>query len=111
MAMAYRRFDPDLPAGWSEREAAVWLRDRSNVIGGCLPSLTLTVGRNVLPAEYEIEALAARRCAANVEGSRQGTALCRHDCPETNRSGASCQSRSEVRKITWGGQAGSNSAT
>ena len=31
-------------AGWSEREAAVYLRDKSNVSGGCLPSLTLIVG-------------------------------------------------------------------
>ena len=31
------------PAGWSEREAAVELRDKCNVSGGCLPSLTLNV--------------------------------------------------------------------
>jgi hypothetical protein len=30
------------PAGWSEREAAVWLRDKPDIRGGCLPSLTLT---------------------------------------------------------------------
>src|ERR1039458_4920491 len=33
------------PAGWSEREAAAWLRDKSDISGGCLPSLTLNVGR------------------------------------------------------------------
>jgi hypothetical protein len=31
------------PAGWSERKAAVQLRDKSDVSGGCLPSLTLIV--------------------------------------------------------------------
>src|SRR5438445_5777883 len=31
----------------SEREAAVWLTDRSNVIGGCLPSLTFTLAANM----------------------------------------------------------------
>src|ERR1035438_4004363 len=32
------------PAEWSEREAALWLRDESRVIGGWLSSLTLNVG-------------------------------------------------------------------
>jgi hypothetical protein len=35
------------PAGWSEREAAVRLRDKPNVRSGCLPSLTL----NVIPKQ------------------------------------------------------------
>ncbi len=29
--------------GWSERKAAVSLKDKSNISGGCLPSLTLIV--------------------------------------------------------------------
>jgi hypothetical protein len=33
------------PAGWSEREAAGHLRYKFNASGGCLPSLTLNVGR------------------------------------------------------------------
>ena len=36
------------PAGWSEREAAVTLREKSNVSGRCLPSLTLIVRRQLL---------------------------------------------------------------
>jgi hypothetical protein len=39
------------PAGWSEREAAVQLRDESDASGGCLPSLTLIVGRGVCRAQ------------------------------------------------------------
>ena len=37
------------PAGWSEREAALSLRDKSSVSSGCLPSLTLNVGWYDLP--------------------------------------------------------------
>ena len=36
------------PPGWSEREAAAELRDKSNVRGGCLPSLTLNVMTRLL---------------------------------------------------------------
>src|ERR1051326_5370768 len=41
------RYGVARPAGWSEREAAVQLGHESNVSGGCLPSLTLTLGRSM----------------------------------------------------------------
>ena len=43
-ALRHVNGDTAEPAGWSEREAAVTLRDKPNASGGCLPSLTLIVG-------------------------------------------------------------------
>jgi len=63
------------PAGWSERESAVQIRDKSDTIGGCLPSLTLSVRPSIMSfrADSELKTAfceAARTLDAQLDRAR-----------------------------------------